>query len=63
MKAHERLEQWIKDSGLKKGFVADQIGVTPSQLSRLLAGGCEPGLATAVKIEGLAGIKPEDWVE
>ena len=38
MTVRERLQEHIKKNGLKKSFIAEQIGISPSKLSCYLHG-------------------------
>lgn len=63
MTAREKLAEWIKTRGLKKQFVAEQLGVYHVTLSFWLNGHRKPDLTSAVKIEDLTGIPSREWVE
>lgn len=63
MTAREKLAEWIKERGLKKHFVAQQLGVYHVTLSFWLNGHRKPDLKSAVKIEAMTGISAREWVE
>ncbi|HUE45666.1 MAG TPA: 3,4-dihydroxy-2-butanone-4-phosphate synthase [Aestuariivirgaceae bacterium] len=56
------LEQWIKQSGTRKGDVARSLGISPGRVSQLLSGDM-PSLDLAVKIQRLTGnqVRPESF--
>lgn len=56
----ETLREYRKRMGLTLADLADKIGVTPGQLSRIETGESGTTLAVAVKIETETGIKPAD---
>jgi 3,4-dihydroxy 2-butanone 4-phosphate synthase / GTP cyclohydrolase II len=56
------LEQWIKQSGTRKGDIARSLGISPGRVSQLLSGDM-PSLDLAVKIQRLTGnqVRPESF--
>lgn len=57
----ELFRQWFKDSGFRKGWFADQIGVDPASISRWLGGQTKPQRAVRKRIEQLTdGAVPMD---
>ncbi len=48
-------EKWIKDNGLKKGFVADKLGIGREYLWYILTGRAKPSAALMGKISELTG--------
>jgi plasmid maintenance system antidote protein VapI len=57
----EQLRDWIKRSSLTQRQAADRFGWDEAQLSHLLAGRRNLGLASAIKIERMTGIPVEAW--
>ncbi len=56
------LDQWIKQSGTRKGDIARSLGISPGRVSQLLSGEM-PSLDLAVKIQRLTGnqVRPESF--
>lgn len=57
-----RIEEILNEKGLKKSFVAKQIGVDPNTLSRWIKGG-NMTLANAVKLADVLGVKVDDLIK
>jgi DNA-binding XRE family transcriptional regulator len=47
------LEKAVMKSGLKKGYIAERIGVRPTTVSQLIAGKSRPDILTALKLARL----------
>jgi antitoxin HigA-1 len=58
----EILKEEIEARGVKKNFVARKMGITPGNLSDLLAGRRNVTAEMALKIEGATGINAEFWL-
>lgn len=54
-----RLEALIDARGLRKGWVAAQMGVSPSLLSRWMSGERTIGPERAARLAELLGVSPE----
>ena len=63
MSAAQKLDDYIKTSGVKPGFLADQLGIQYVTLYHIKSGRSLPSLALAVRIEQVAGIAPREWIE
>lgn len=59
----EVIEKRIKQSGLKKSWVAEQIGVHPATLRRFLNGKTELGLEPFARLLTLLNLKLEALME
>jgi len=55
-----RLDEIIKEKGLKKGFIAKKIGVSTPTLQRYVEGTNYPGTDIANKLSKLLGYSIED---
>lgn len=53
-----RFAAWVAVAGRPKAHVAQDIGISPSMLSHILAGRKRPGLDTAAAIERLTARAP-----
>ena len=51
MYAAAKIEEWIREGGLKKGFFAQRIGVSKSTLSLILRKGYVPSMPVRIAIE------------
>lgn len=59
------LERLIRERGLKKGFVAEKVGISRNTLSFICAGKSEPTLRVALKIARLFDVSVEElwgWI-
>lgn len=54
------LARMVRERGLKKGWVARQMGILPSRLTRLLSGDSAMRLSEAVEAARLLGVPVED---
>ena len=54
-----RLEEILKQQGRKKGWLAEQVGVDPNTISRIIRG-AEPKLSNAYKIAEVLGVTVYD---
>ncbi|WP_035350308.1 helix-turn-helix transcriptional regulator [Fictibacillus gelatini] len=58
-----KLDELIKERGLKKGFIAEQAGISKTTLSVLISGRSLPTLTVAFKIAKVLGLKIEEiWI-
>lgn len=55
-----RLEEIIKEKGLRKDFIAHKIGISPGLLSKYLSGERKPKLNTAKKLADLLELSIEE---
>jgi transcriptional regulator with XRE-family HTH domain len=55
-----RIEELILERGLKKGFVAKKVGVTPRQLRNYEKGISYPPIDKAYILADLLGVKVDD---
>jgi len=62
-KSRHLFKQWFKDSGYRKGWFADQIGVDAASISRWLGGHTRPQRAVRKRIEQLTdgAVPMEGW--
>jgi antitoxin HigA-1 len=58
----EILQMELEARGLKKGVVAEQLGLNPGNFSELLHGRRHVSAALALKLENLFGISAEYWM-
>lgn len=56
MKAQDLIRQWAKDGGRKLGWLADQIPVAKSSMSRWMQGGIVPGAIYRNRIAEITGL-------
>jgi DNA-binding transcriptional regulator YiaG len=59
--AQERLADHIRAAGKKKQAFAEEIGVSPGQLSRWLSGAVIPSRQCRTLIEVVTGIPRDSW--
>lgn len=62
MNGPERLAAFMEKRGKTQDWLAEQLGVTASYVSLLLAGKRTPSLDIATKIERITGIAPRHFV-
>lgn len=62
MESKERFAKAIKFTGKKKKEFAEIINVTPTHISRILKGGCEPSIQLCENIEAKFGISSK-WLK
>lgn len=62
MKPSERLREWVDDSELTRGDVADHCKVSRQTLHNWISGECSPTVHHATLLEELTGIAVSDWV-
>ena len=55
-----KLEEIIRGKGLKKSYIAQKIGISPSLLSKYLSGERKPKLNTAKKLADLLELSIEE---
>ena len=56
MKAQDQIRQWAADGGRKLGWIADQVPVAKSSMSRWMAGGIAPGAIYRNRLAEITGI-------
>lgn len=63
MKAHEKLDRWIKKNGIKKTWLAERCGVTPSAVTMWIKGTNTPLYELRMAIQRITGgaVKVADW--
>jgi len=54
------LDDWIEKSGLKKGYVAQQVGINRNTLTKWIQGRSYPDLKQADKLAALFDCKVDD---
>jgi putative transcriptional regulator len=54
------IDEYIKKSGLKKKFIAAELGVTPNQLSNWIKGRSFPQLEKAFRLADMLGCTVDD---
>lgn len=59
---HEKVREMVKKRGLKLGWVAREIGVHPTTLSRWLNGHSVPEATSLMAIARLLEMRPEDLI-
>ena len=57
------LNKWITKSGYKKKYIADELGVSQTVLSRWISGKSNPSLENAFKLAELLRCKVDDLYE
>lgn len=58
-----RLEEILKERGIKKGWLADQTGVSLNTVGKWINKGQIPDLITCYKVAGVLGLTVYDiWV-
>jgi transcriptional regulator with XRE-family HTH domain len=62
MNARERLQAWLRRSGMTQRAAAELFGLHYTYLNQILRGRRVPALANAVEIERQTGIAPGAWV-
>lgn len=60
-KTHQRLRAWRMDSDLTVDALADKLDCSQGTLSNIELGKRGVGLALALNIQRVTGIKMEDW--
>jgi putative transcriptional regulator len=55
--------QRIEESGLRKGYIADKLGITRQQLANWIGGRSYPTIEKAFKLADLLGVKVDDLYE
>lgn len=63
MKLHSNIEELIKKSGLRKGFIADKINVKYRQLRNYETGESLIPIDKAFMLADLLGVKVDDLYE
>lgn len=58
-----RLNELIEKSGLRKKYIAKEVGITPTQFSNWIAGRSYPPLDKAYKLAKLLNCKVDDLYE
>ncbi len=56
MKAQDQIRQWAADGGRKLGWIADQVPVAKSSMSRWMAGGIAPHTVYRNRLAEITGI-------
>lgn len=55
-----RLRAWLRDERRSQAWIAEQVGVHQTAVSRWL-GGAVPPLESALELRRVTGIEVEDW--
>jgi putative transcriptional regulator len=55
-----RLDELIKEQGLKKGYIAKQVGVSPQTISSWVSDKSRPQLEQAIVLAKVLGVSIED---
>lgn len=58
-----RIGFWIDERGLKRKFIAKQLGVSPEMVSKWVTGKALPRLDKAFELAKMLGIKVDDLYE
>ena len=56
MKAQDRIRQWAADGGRKLGWIADQVPVAKSSMSRWMQNNITPGAIYRNRLAEITGI-------
>jgi hypothetical protein len=56
VKAQDQIRQWAADGGRKLGWIADQVPVAKSSMSRWMAGGIAPHTVYRNRLAEITGI-------
>lgn len=64
MVRHENLKKVIDDSGLKRSFVADRVGLQKTSLNQVLCGAAQLSLEKAIALSQLLKVPLDEiWTE
>lgn len=55
-----KIGQAIQDKGLRKGWVAEKVGIAPGTLSLIVKGDSTPSLKVAIRLARLLGMTVEE---
>lgn len=58
-----RIGEFIDKNGFKKKYIAQQLEVTPNQLSNWISGKSHPTVEKLFKLAKLLGVKADDLYE
>jgi hypothetical protein len=57
VKAQDQIRQWAKNGGRKIGWIADQVPVAKSSMSRWMQGSIVPGAIYRNRLSQITGIE------